>query len=340
MARYGIGIHGAGWVAGAHIAAYKADPRAEVIAISSRKEASAKRLAHETDCLDASIYTSYDELLDDPRVDVISICTPNFLHADETIRAAKAGKHMLIEKPVALTVDELRASRDAVREAKVKTVVGFVLHWNPLFDIIKEQIRGGALGRIFYSEVDYWHEIADWYAGWDWVRSRRTGGNTFLSAGCHAIDALRYFKEQDIVEVFAYEVDDGSGIEEPATSVLICKFADETIGKASSSLGIHSPYQFNIDLLGENGTVRDNRIYTAKMPGQVDYATIPTIMPNSGDVAHHPFNGEMTHLLDSIDRDEESHINLDEAINTHEVCIAAEISATEGRPVSLPLISD
>ena len=340
MAKYGIGIHGAGWVAGAHIAAYKADPRAEVIAISSRKEASAKRLAHETDCLDASIYTNYDELLADPRVDVISICTPNFLHADETIRAAKAGKHMLIEKPVALTVDELRASRDAVREAKVKTVVGFVLHWNPLFDIIKEQIRGGALGRIFYSEVDYWHEIADWYAGWDWVRSRRTGGNTFLSAGCHAIDALRYFKEQDIVEVFAYEVDDGSGIEEPATSVLICKFADETIGKASSSLGIHSPYQFNIDLLGENGTVRDNRIYTAKMPGQVDYATIPTIMPNSGDVAHHPFNGEMTHLLDSIDRDEESHINLDEAINTHEVCIAAEISATEGRPVSLPLISD
>ncbi|MDP7640076.1 MAG: Gfo/Idh/MocA family oxidoreductase [Candidatus Hydrogenedentes bacterium] len=340
MAKYGIGIHGAGWVAGAHIVAYKMDPRAEVVAISSRKETSARRLAQETDCPDASIYTSYDELLADARVDVISICTPNFLHSIETIKAAEAGKHILIEKPVALTLDELRASRDAVRQARVKTVVGFVLRWNPLFEIIKEQITEGALGRIFYSEVDYWHELAEWYAGWDWVRSRKTGGNTFLSAGCHAVDALRYFKEQDIVEVFAYEVDDGSEIEEPSTSVLICKFADGTIGKASSSLGINSPYQFNIDLLGEEGTIRDNRLYTRKMLGQTDYATIPTIMPNSGDVAHHPFNGEMAHLLDCVDRDEESHVNLDDAINTHEACIAAEISATEGRPVALPLLSD
>ncbi len=339
MARYGIGIHGAGWVAGAHIAAYKADARAEIVAISSRKAESARRLAQETDCADASIYTSYDDLLADPRVDVISICTPNNLHSDETVRAAKAGKHILIEKPAALTLDELRASRDAVRDAGVKTVVGFVLHWNPLFEIIKKQIADGALGRIFYSEVDYWHEIADWYAGWDWVKSRKTGGNTFLSAGCHAVDTLRYFKEQDIVEVFAYEVTDGSEIEEASTSVLICKFADDTIGKASSSLGIHSPYQFNIDLLGEEGTIRDNKIFTSNMPGQTDYATVPTILPNSGDVAHHPFNGEMGHLLDSIDRDEESHVNLEDAINTHEVCIAAEISATEGRPVRLPLLS-
>ncbi len=340
MAKYGIGIHGAGWVAGAHVAAYKMDSRAEVVAISSRRESSARRLAHETDCPDASIHTSYDELLADTRVDVISICTPNFLHSIETVRAAAAAKHILIEKPVALTVDELRASRDAVRQAGVKTVVGFVLRWNPLFAIIKEQIAAQAIGRIFYSEVDYWHELGDWYPGWDWVRSRRTGGNTFLSAGCHAVDALRYFKEQDIVEVFAYEVDDGSETEEPSTSVLICKFADGTIGKASSSLGINSTYQFNIDLLGEGGTIRDNRIFAKGLAGQTDYATIPTIMPNSGDVAHQPFNGEMSHLLDCIDRDEESHVNLEDAINTHEVCIAAEISATEGRPVTLPLLSN
>lgn len=339
MAKYGIGIYGAGWVAGAHINAYKHDPRAEVVAIGSRKEESARRLARESNCPDASIHTSLDDLLANPKVDVLSICTPNDLHSHDTIKAAQAGKHILIEKPAAMNVQELRASRDAVRKAKVKTVVSFVLRWNPLFDIIKRQIAAGAVGRIFYAEVDYWHELSDWYGGFSWLKTKKQGGSAFVGAGCHAVDALRYFKQQDIVEVTAYAVE-GTGLYEyPGTSVMICKFADGTIGKASSSFDIQSTYQFNIDLLGDKGTIRDNRIFTHQMPGQTEYAQIPTVMPNSGDVAHHPFNGEMSHLLDCIAKNEESHVNLEDAINTHEACFAADISAAEGRPVKLPLLS-
>ena len=81
----------------------------------------------------------------------------------------------------------------------------------------------------------------------------------------------------------------------------------------------------------------DNRIHSQSISGQTDYAKIPTILPDSGDVSHHPFRSEVSHFLDCIDNDEESHVSLGNSINTHETCIAADISAAEGRPVSLPL---
>ena len=84
--------------------------------------------------------------------------------------------------------------------------MSFVLRWNPLFDVIRAQLSQGALGRLFMAEVDYVHGLGPWYAQYEWSRTAAQGRSSFLNAGCHAVDALRYFTDSDIVEVSAYAV--------------------------------------------------------------------------------------------------------------------------------------
>ena len=73
----------------------------------------------------------------------------------------------------------------------MKTVVSFVLHWNPQFLWISKMLDEGAIGRIFYAEVDYWHNIGPWYRQYRWNVKKEIAGSAFLSAGCHAVDAMR-----------------------------------------------------------------------------------------------------------------------------------------------------
>ena len=93
-----------------------------------------------------------------------------------------------------------------------------------------------------------------------------------------------------------------------------------------------------IELFGADGAIRGNRFYSRKLPGATGFVEIPTIMPDSGDVAHHPFHGEIDHFVDCIRSGHESHVSLADAVNTHEACFAADASAAQsGALVSLPL---
>lgn len=333
-AKLGAAVWGAGWVSGEHIKAYVNNPNCEVVAIGSRKAESARARMNAAG-IECAIYTDLDELLADPNVDVVSICTPNHLHAGETVKAAEAGKHILIEKPVAMNLPDLRKMQEAVRKSGVKTVVSFVLRWNPLFQCIKGIQQTDALGRIFMAEVDYWHPLGRWYKGFDWVTTREQGGSMLLAAGCHAVDAIRYFVGSEVSEVSAYSTNIGP-CEYDASITAALKFENGAIGKVSATWDVASPYVFNIELLGENGTMRNNMLFSKKLlPGQQGWTEIPTILPDSGDVSHHPFQGEIDHLVDCILTGTESHVNLEDAAKTHEVCFAADISACEGRPVRI-----
>lgn len=336
MNTLGVAIHGAGWVSGEHIRAYQQNPHTKIVAISSRTRESAEARAREAGLTDVAITTDYDELLANPRVDAISLCTPPHLHPSETIRGAQAGKHLLIEKAVANDLASLRAMQAAVHEAGIKTVVSFVLRWNPEFQWIDRMLTEGAIGPIFYAEVDYWHSIGKQYDQYTWNIKKEIAGSAFLSAGCHAVDALRHFTQEPIREVMAYSNRRNDGYEYDTNVVGILQFESGMIGKVSCSFDVQSPYAFNIDLLGEKGTIRDNRIYAAQFfGGQTDWITVPTIRPDSGDVKHHPFVGEINHFVDCILNDTESFVNLADAALTHEVCFALDQSAATGRPVRL-----
>jgi predicted dehydrogenase len=334
----GVAIHGAGWVAAAHAASWKKNSNAEIISVSSRRKQSAQRLVDEMG-LACTVHDSYDDVLKDDRVDIVNISGPNHVHAEQGMAAAEAGKHLLMEKPMALSTEQNRSLRDAVAKAGVKSVVSFVLRWNPLFDNLKALVKSGAIGKLFYTEVDYRHGIGPWYTGWDWVRTKESGRSTMLSAGCHAVDALRWFTNDEVAEVSAFANNARGLFEYDCNAVAILKFRGGTIGKCAALFDCQMPYAFNIDLLGTEGTLRENRIWSKKLfPGQTDWATVPTIMPDSGDVEHHPFDGQVNHLVDCIVEDRESHCNIADAYHTHEVCLAIDRSIAEGgRPVKLKL---
>ncbi|HXJ94436.1 MAG TPA: Gfo/Idh/MocA family oxidoreductase [Terriglobia bacterium] len=340
MKSLGVGIIGTGWVSGEHIKAFEANPHTEVRGIVSRDEARAAAKAQEYGLAHCRAYGHLEGLLNDPDIHVVSICTPHHLHAAQGIAGAKAGKHLMLEKPVALDLASLRELQAAVRAAKVKTVVSFVLRWNPLFETLKALLADGVVGQLFYAEVDYLHGIGPWYAQYEWNIKKEIGGSSLLTGGCHAADGLRWFVGKRAVEVFAYanfSPRNPLAYEYEPNSVTLVKFEDGTLGKVASSVESVMPYVFNIELLGDGGSIRNNQVFSKRWVGQKGWATIPTVLPDSGDVSHHPFKGQVNHFVDCILNDRESHANLEDAAQTHEICFASEISARERRPVALPL---
>jgi len=337
--KLGVAIHGVGQVADAHAASWLKNPHCKIVSVSSRRKESAQRLVDKFE-LDAAVHDDFAEVLRDDRVDVVNLSGPNHVHAEQGIAAAAAGKHILIEKPMCISMEENRALRDAVARAGVKSVVGFVLRWNPLFENLKSLLADGAIGELFYTEVDYWHGISPtWYGGWQWAHTKKTGGSTMLLAGCHAVDAIRWLSGDEVVEVTAYSNNTKGHFEYDANVVAVLKFKGGGIGKTSTLLDCEMPYAFNIDLAGTEGTLRDNRIWSKKLfPGQTDWTTMSTVNPDSGDVHHHPFDAEVNHLVDCIREDRKSHCNIADSYRTHEVCMAIDQSIAEGgRPVKLPL---
>jgi predicted dehydrogenase len=269
---------------------------------------------------------------------------------------------MIIEKPVGINLEELRRMRDAVRQAGVKTVVGLVLRWNPLFRTLKALMADGALGRPYYVETDYLSYNGSWWSGWNDARTLQQGVSASLVGGCHAIDALRWFaatgefEAANPVEVFAVSggcrkdqtreynprlnawIENAPPMEYDGLEVALVTFDNGVIGKVSVNAECIMPYRFPIRIFGTAGSVFDNRIWSQKFPGQTDWVELPTILPDSSDVSHHPFHGEIDHFLDCVRHDRRSHCDLASAIPTHEIAFAAIESARTHRPVRLPLL--
>lgn len=359
---FGVLVHGAGWVSRQHLAAFKHNPATRVVALSSRRLESAQRCVAEAGLTGVTCHADFAEALSQPGVDLVSICTPQHLHCANVLQAARAGKHLVIEKPVGTSLEELRAMRQAVRAAGVKTLVSFVLRWNPLFQMLKRLIADGALGSVYSVEADYLSHNGSWWSGWGDTCTVRNGVSAMLVAGCHAIDALRWFaapgefEAAQPVEVLAVRggyrkgisseynpllnrwVEGAPPMEYDGLEMAFVKFANGVLGKVSVNFDCVMPYRFPIRIFGNRGTVLDHRVWSHKFPHQRDWVELPVIQPDSSDVSHHPFQAQMDHFIDCLQRGVESHCNLEDALLTHEVVFAALECYRTGGPVRLPLL--
>jgi predicted dehydrogenase len=333
-----VAIHGAGWVAHAHAASWLKNPHARILSVSDVDLARARQFAEEFR-LDCETRTDYEDVLRDDRLDLVDITSPSHLHTEHGIAAAEAGKHLLVEKPMALTMNENRSLRDAVVKAGVKSVASFVLRWNPAVETIRTLIASGAIGDLFYAEVDYWHGIKSTHHAWDLHSRKKTAGSAMLLGGCHAVDALRWLTGDEVVEVSAVSTNPRKLFEFDPNVVATVRFRSGMVGKVSALLDCEMPYQFNMDVAGTEGAIRDNRVWSKRLlPGQTSWASVPTILPDSGDVHHHPFDAEINHLVDCILNDRESHCNVADAYRSHELCMAIDRSLEQdGQVVKLPL---
>ncbi len=332
--KYGVGLIGAGWVAGEYVKAFRDHPSTEIVGIYNRTPGKATQLMRDHG-VDGVEYANLDQLLADDRIQIVASCTHPDVRADHCVRAAEAGRHIVIEKPVGLSLPETLRIREAVSRVGVKTVTSFVLRWNPQFETVRQLIDDGLLGELIYGEADYWNPAKRSDPDSPYAQ-KAVVGSAFVSGGCHAVDMLRYLGGE-IVEVSAFAGDPKLNLayDYPPVAVAVVKFANGAVGKLSAVTEGDSPYGFHSRLFGTNGTIQDNRIYSSRnYPGATDYITIPTITPNSGDVTHHPFKAEIAHFIQCLDDDVESHASIYDSYRSMAVCFAIDESAAlGGQPV-------
>jgi len=341
MSDLNVGVVGLGWVAGAHIETFKNVEGANVTAVCSRRDPDEKKLEKQFG-IPIKVYKNYDDMLRDPSLDIIDICTEHPLHAEQAIAAAKADKHMIIEKPIALNYEDAKAVGEAIRKAGVKACVCFEVRFSGQGMAIRSMIDEGLLGDLHYGEVDYYHGIGPWYNQYDWNIKKDKGGSSLLTAGCHALDLLLWYMDDEVVEVSSYSNKSKSPhftpYEYDTTSVTLLKFKNGRIGKVASVIDALQPYYFHIHLTGSEGSLLDDQFYSSKLKGTTKdrWSRIAAPLIDSGDVDDHPYLPQFQSFVESIKNDETMKLtDFDTAFKSHKVAFAADMSAREGRPVKL-----
>jgi predicted dehydrogenase len=272
---------------------------------------------------------------------VITVCSYPFDHAKQVIAAAQAGKHLIIEKPLALSWRDCLAMDRAIRDAGVKTCVCFECRWSSQFLVTKAVIDQGLLGELHYGEIDYYHGIGPWYGQFRWNTRKDAGGSSLLTAGCHALDALLLCLGDDVAEVTSYDTKSRSKIFEPyeytTSSVTILKFKSGKIGKCAAVVDCLQPYYFHTHLCGSEGSLLDSKFHAQKLhTNKAGWSALSMKMLDSGDVSDHPYQTQFDAFFTALAAGKEMPLtSFRESLKTHEVIFAADKSAKTGKPVKL-----
>jgi predicted dehydrogenase len=341
MKKYNVGIIGYGWVAGAHIAAINATSNAQVTRVFSSRPLNAAELSARHGGK-ITTHTDLDQFLNDPNVHAVSICSYPQDHARQAIAVARAGKHLIIEKPLALNWGDCLDIQQAVKAAGVKTCVCFECRYSSQFLATKSVIDRGLLGKIHYGEVDYFHGIGPWYGQFRWNTKKNAGGSSLLSAGCHAMDALLLCMGGEVESVTSAAArsanNDFAKYEYPTSTVTILKFRDGRIGKVASVIDSLQPYYFHVHLVGSEGSLLDNKFHSTQMAGlnKAQWSELSMKMLDSGDVSDHPYQTQFQAFFDALDAGKEMPLtSLADALRTHEIIFAADRSAETGATVQI-----
>ncbi len=337
MKKYNVGIVGYGWAAEAHIPAINATSLAQVTAVCTSRPLDSRELCAKHGC-PLKVYPDITALLADPEIHVVSICSYHKQHPDQAIAAARAGKHLIVEKPLALSLADLRRVEAAVQQAGVRFCVCFELRFSAQFRGIKSILAAGTLGRLHYAEVDYYHGIGPWYREFEWCTTKADCGSALLEGGCHALDALLLCVDDEVEEVFTYGGKSShptyAPYEYPSSTVTVLKFKGGAVGKCASIIDCWQPYYFHTHLVGSEGSLLDNKLSSVSARQhwtQLEYQPV-----DSGDVRDHPYQTQFDAFFAALDAGRDMLLTgLPDAVRTHEVIFGAMRSEELKRPVAL-----
>ncbi len=253
--RLRFAILGAGMIAEYHQQAIQrnVDLGAELVAIAHHRP---ERFAAISAQFGVPCHT-YDDVLNDPAVDVIAICTPSGQHPEQAIRAAQAGKHVIVEKPMALTAADADAIIAACDTAGVKLGVAFQSRARPLFRQMHAAIQAGDLGDLtlgivtmpYFRPPEYYAQ-ADWRGTWT-----MDGGGVLMNQGIHQVDLLVWFMG-DPVRVQAHAATLHRAIEVEDTLVAALTFANGAMATIVATTTAAPGHPHRIELYGTGGSIR------------------------------------------------------------------------------------
>lgn len=265
-APFKIGLIGTGSISRLHLLAFRRYPeKVDLTAVCDIDEDAARERAGEAG-VDA-VYTDAAQMLRDADIDAVDICTTHSTHAPIAIAAAEAGKHVLLEKPMANTLAECRDIIAATEKAGVTFMVAQQLRHVPSYVAVRRLIEEGELGRIWGARSDSWlpvimsrSALPDRFQGMtkhQWrLDGKQAGGGSLIWNATHFIDLLRYFIG-DVKRVFGKCWTDhplfAGGAEDRAMATL--EFENGAIGHLSNSWTTRAPWRFEVMVFGEDGTV-------------------------------------------------------------------------------------
>ncbi len=209
-----------------------------------------------------NLYKSIDELLEkDKESQVINICTPNGLHAKHTVMALRANKHVVCEKPMALTVNDANLMNEEAKKAKKHLFVVKQNRFNPPVQKVKELIDLGILGKIYSAQVNcFWNRNEKYYKESLWKGTKDLDGGILFTQFSHFIDILLwYLGDVDLNSINAYAENFSHKriIEFEDTLVAIMKFKNGTLVTLNCTINSYKKnMEGSVTLFGENGTVK------------------------------------------------------------------------------------
>jgi xylose dehydrogenase (NAD/NADP) len=241
------------------LAAMPNSERGEMFAVGSRDLDKAKTYAAANNIPRA--YGSYEALLADPEVDIVYIGLPNGLHAEWTVKALQAGKHVLCEKPFGLTLDEVDAMHAAARAAGRVVAEAFMYRHHPKVIRARELVESGAIGtpRFMRASFSFYLDRA-YNVRWD----PAIGGGALWDVGCYPMSLARYFFcAPERVE--AWQVLAPSGVDETLIGTLY--FSNQRVAQIDCSFRM--PYRTQAEIVGDTGTIFLNRPFHCDDPEAV-----------------------------------------------------------------------
>ena len=246
-----IAVVGGSGLAQKHAEGIIKEPRAALYAICDIDEERMNALADKLNC--ERRCTDYRELVNDANLDAVVLVTPDQVHCEQTCDFLRAGKHVLCEKPMALSMEECEKMLKAEKDGTGRLMVGQIGRCTPAFALTKRLISKGRIGELAFVESEYAHNYskAKGYKNWR-LDPRR---HIVIGGGCHAVDFLRWIAG-DPEEVYAYSnrkvltdwpTDD--------TTIAIMKFPNDVIGKVFVSSGCMRGYTMRSVFYGTKGTI-------------------------------------------------------------------------------------
>ena len=274
-------------------------------------------------------YGSYDELLAAPDIDVIYISLPNSMHAEWAIKAAHAGKHVLCEKPLANTVQEIDAMAAAARENKVVLAEAFMYRHHPQTIAVKKLISSGAIGHIRLMRGSFSFQID---AESNIRLNQSLGGGSIWDVGCYPINYMRTMMGREPLTVFGQAEFGKSGVDDSFAGTL--RWPNGAVAQFDSSLRM--PFRTHMEIVGSDGMIVIPRPFKPGATADIMIGTaFDALETRRISGPEHLYSGEVEDMADAILDGAAPRVSLADSRNNVRTIQALLQSAAEGAPIRL-----
>lgn len=319
-----VGLVGAGFMGGVHLSAYAGIPEVEVVGVADARRESAVAGA---EIVGARPYASYDELVAAEDVEVVDVCLPTAFHRDLAVRAASEGRHVILEKPIARTIEDAQEILDAFSGDGPRLFVGHVVRFFPEYVGIRDKIQAGDLGTVGVVRTS---RRSPFLMGWnDWYADWRVSGGVLLDLVIHDFDFLRW-SLGEVERVYARGVL-GHEYNRLDYALVTLRFESGAIAHVEGHWGYPGPFNYSIEVAGSRA------LLTAD---STEPASLELIGGATGDVVdlatgENPYQTELEHFVRCIATGEESIVEGRDAYEALRISLAATESVLTGEPVTL-----